>query len=157
VSGMLTEVRRLVHGLRPPALDEVGLVGAVRRQVAAAAPELEVTVDTTGELTGLPAAVEVAAYRIVGEALTNVSRHARAGHARVRLVRDDRELVVEVADDGTGIAEGTPAGVGLVSLRERAEELGGRCEVVDAAPGTLVRARLPLTASHPTRTAEVAR
>ena len=157
VSGMLTEVRRLVHGLRPPALDEVGLVGAVRRQVAAAAPGLEVTVDTTGELTGLPAAVEVAAYRIVGEALTNVSRHARAGHARVRLVRDDRELVVEVADDGTGIAEGTPAGVGLVSLRERAEELGGRCEVVDAAPGTLVRARLPLTASHPTRTAEVAR
>ena len=150
VSGMLTEVRRLVHGLRPPALDEVGLVGAVRRQVSAVAPGLQVAVETSGELTGLPAAVEVAAYRIVGEALTNVSRHARAAHARVRLARDDQALVVEVADDGTGIPEGTPAGVGLVSLRERAGELGGRCEVLDAAPGTLVRARLPLTASRPT-------
>ena len=157
VTGMLAEVRRLVHGLRPPALDEVGLVGAVRRQAAAVGAGLEVSVDATGELTGLPAAVEVAAYRIVGEALTNVSRHAAARHARVRLLPGDDALLVEVADDGTGIPAGTPAGVGLVSLRERAEELGGQCEVLDARPGTLVRARLPLTASRPRETAQVAR
>ena len=157
VTGMLTEVRRLVHGLRPPALDEVGLVGAVRRQAAAVGPGLEVSVDATGELTGLPAAVEVAAYRIVGEALTNVSRHAAARHAWVRLLADDDALVVEVVDDGTGIPEGTPAGVGLVSLRERAEELGGDCEVVDAHPGTCVRARLPLRASRPREAAGVTR
>lgn len=145
VSGMLTEVRRLVHGLRPPALDEVGLAGAVRRQAAAVAPHLGVELEATGDLSGLPAAVEVAAYRIVGEALTNVARHARASRARVALSVTDAALEVEVADDGTGIPRGTPAGVGLVSLRERAEELGGRCEVLDTAPGTLVRAVLPLS------------
>ena len=142
---MLTEVRRLVHGLRPPALDEVGLAGAVRRQAAAVAPDLGVELEATGDLSGLPAAVEVAAYRIVGEALTNVARHARASRARVALSVTDAALEVEVADDGTGIPRGTPAGVGLVSLRERAEELGGRCEVLDTAPGTLVRAVLPLS------------
>jgi signal transduction histidine kinase len=149
VTGMLAEVRRLVHGLRPPALDEVGLVGAVRQQASAVGPGLEVDVEATGDLTALPAAVEVAAYRIVAEALTNVERHAGARHAHVRLHRDASEVVVEVTDDGTGIAAGTPAGVGLVSLRERAEELGGRCEVLDAHPGTRVRARLPLPASRP--------
>ena len=102
--------------------------------------------DASGDLDALPAAVEVAAYRIVGEALTNVSRHAAARHASVCLVRDDTAVVVEVRDDGCGIPSGTPAGVGLVSLRERAEELGGRCEVLGGDPGTLVRARLPLPA-----------
>ena len=165
VTGMLAEVRRLVHGLRPPALDEVGLVGAVRRQAATADPALEVSVDAVGDLVGLPAAVEVAAYRIVGEALTNVSRHAGATHARVHLQREANQLTVEVSDDGTGIPPGTPAGVGLLSLRERAEELGGRCEVLDVhpgpnpgtRPGTLVRACLPLTASTSILTTEVTR
>ncbi len=159
VSGMLTEVRRLVHGLRPPALDEVGLAGAVRRQAAAVVPGLGVAVEVTGDLTHLPAAVEVAAYRIVGEALTNVARHARADHARVELTATDGELVVEVADDGTGIRHDTAAGVGLVSMRERAEELGGRCEVLDAAPGTVVRAVLPLSSPAAARAlaAEAAR
>jgi signal transduction histidine kinase len=127
----------------------VGLVGAVRQQVSAIGPGLEVDVEASGDLTTLPAAVEVAAYRIVAEALTNVERHAGARHAHVRLHRGDAEVVVEVADDGSGIAPGTPAGVGLVSLRERAEELGGRCEVLDDHPGTRVRARLPLPASGP--------
>jgi signal transduction histidine kinase len=145
ISGMLTEVRRLVHGLRPPALDEVGLVGAVRRQAASVTAGLEISVEATGDLSTLPAAVEVAAYRIVAEALTNVARHSRARHARVRLSGDHDALEVEIADDGDGIPQGTPAGVGLVSLRERAEELGGRCEVLDGMPGTVVRAVLPLS------------
>ena len=101
---------------------------------------------TAEDLGTLPAAVEVAAYRIAGEALTNVTRHAHAGtRPCVRLQRDDRDLLVEVADDGTGIAPEAQAGVGLVSLRERAAELGGRSEVTcPATGGTVVRAWLPL-------------
>jgi signal transduction histidine kinase len=93
----------------------------------------------------LPAAVEVAAYRIASEALANVAKHASAATCRVELARDpDAALVVTVADDGRGIPPGAPAGVGLVSLRERAAELGGRC-TVECPPsgGTVVRATLP--------------
>ena len=91
--------------------------------------------------------MEVAAYRLVSEALTHVVRHARAAHCTVRIARDPARscLVVEVLDDGVGIAPGTSAGVGLVSLRERAAELGGRCEVTAGDPtGTKVHAELPL-------------
>lgn len=154
VTGMLAEVRRLVHGLRPPALDDVGLVGALRQQAAQlAGPGLTVEVDAPADLPVLPAAVEVAAYRIVSEALTNVMRHAHAGTCTVRLFVDPegtatRALRVEVVDDGTGIASDTPAGVGLVSLRERAAELGGTCSVTPApSGGTRVCARLPLDSS----------
>ncbi|HEX3004924.1 MAG TPA: histidine kinase [Angustibacter sp.] len=145
VAGVLDDVRRLVHDLRPPALDDVGLVGAVRQQADRLAPRgLVVRVDG-GELGALPAAVEVAAYRIASEALTNVVRHAGAEHCVVRLHRQDGELVVEVRDDGAGIAGGAPAGVGLVSLRERAAELGGWCVVTcPDEGGTTVRAGLPL-------------
>jgi signal transduction histidine kinase len=145
VSAALADVRRLVHDLRPPALDDLGLAGAVRQQAERLlAPRVAVTVDA-GELADLPAAVEVAAYRIASEALANVAKHAEATRVRVSLACDgDGALVVEVADDGLGIAPGAPAGVGLVSLRERAAELGGRCSVeCPAAGGTVVRAVLP--------------
>lgn len=146
VQDVVADVRRLVHDLRPPALDDRGLVGALTQQAeritGSGGPQ--VTVEAA-ELGALPAAVEVAAYRIAGEALTNVARHARARRATVRLQRDDRDLLVEVADDGTGIAAEAQAGVGLVSLRERAAELGGRSEVTcPATGGTVVRAWLPL-------------
>ncbi|HET6561315.1 MAG TPA: sensor histidine kinase [Marmoricola sp.] len=149
VSGMLAEVRRLVHGLRPPALDDVGLVRAVRQQAnQLSSPALVVEVEADGDLDGLPAAVEVACFRIVSEALTNVVRHADASRCSVRLSRAPEQVEVEVADDGTGIEGSTRAGVGLLSLRERAEELGGRCEVTGLEPhGTRVRAALPLPAS----------
>ncbi|WP_203778750.1 sensor histidine kinase [Paractinoplanes rishiriensis] len=146
VTAAVADVRRLVHDLRPPALDDVGLLGAVRQQAARLrAPGLTVTVDDAEGLDGLPAAVEVAAYRIASEALTNVARHARATSCRVRLVIEDGALVVEVTDDGVGIPAGTPSGVGLVSLRERAAELGGnfRIECPDGR-GTVVRAELPM-------------
>ena len=146
VASALADVRRLVHDLRPPALDDLGLAGAVRQQAERLlAPATAVTVEAGDGVDDLPAAVEVAAYRIASEALANVARHARATTCHVRLVRDrDRSLVVSVTDDGRGIPEDAPAGVGLVSLRERAAELGGRCTVeCPPAGGTVVRAVLP--------------
>jgi two-component system, NarL family, sensor kinase len=145
LQGAVGEIRRLVHALRPPALDELGLAGAVREQ----ARQLEshgvrVEVDAPATLTGLSAATEVAAYRIVQEALTNVVRHAEAGRCRVTLGLG-RELSITVVDDGRGVEPGARPGVGLASMRERAGELGGRVEVVPApGGGTRVEAVLPL-------------
>jgi signal transduction histidine kinase len=149
ITGMLAEVRRLVHGLRPPALDDVGLAGAIRQQVERLdAPAPRFVVESSPGLSRLPAAVEVAAYRIVSEAVTNVVRHAFATTCTVRLDVADGVLVVEVDDDGTGIPPAVEAGVGLVSLRERAAELGGRCWVTAAGGGTTVRAELPVPDDH---------
>lgn len=140
----VTEVRRLVHGLRPPALDDLGLRAALEQQLhTVRAAGLEVSLEA-GDLTRLPAGVEVAAYRIVAEALTNVVRHAGARTAWVRLADDEDALVVEVGDDGRGISSDRTAGVGLLSLRERAAELGGHAVVsCPEAGGTVVRAVLP--------------
>jgi signal transduction histidine kinase len=142
VQDIVADVRRLVHELRPPALDDRGLVGAVRQL----AEHQQVPVDVeAADLGTLPAAVEVAAYRIVAESLTNVVRHAGARSARVRFERTGTDLVVEVADDGVGIGEDVQAGVGLLSVRERAAELGGRTDVsCPPSGGTVVRAVLPL-------------
>jgi signal transduction histidine kinase len=106
-------------------------------------------VDVRSEaLPELPAAVEVAAYRIVSEALTNVTRHARARWCAVRVQRRDGDLVVEIADDGRGVDPDSPMGVGLLSMEERAGELGGSCRVLSRlGGGTLVRAVLPTRAA----------
>ncbi|SHN46926.1 sensor histidine kinase [Cryptosporangium aurantiacum] len=146
VTTAVADVRRLVHDLRPPALDDVGLLGAVRQQAERLrGPGLTIEVDAGSTLEGLPAAVEVAAYRVASEALTNVVRHAKASSCHVSLAVDADALVVEITDNGIGIPAATPTGVGLVSLRERAAELGGRCEILSpASGGTIVRARLPL-------------
>jgi signal transduction histidine kinase len=147
---IVADVRRLVHDLRPPALDDRGLVGALSQhaeRISAAGPATTVE---AADLGTLPAAVEVAAYRIVGEALTNVVRHADAERCTVRLRVTDDALVVEVRDDGRGITEHVEAGVGLLSLRERAAELGGQTEVsCPPEGGTLVRAVLPLAGADP--------
>jgi signal transduction histidine kinase len=142
----IADIRRLVHGLRPPALDELGLVGALQRLAeSVGADGLRIAVDVPSALPPLPAAVEVAAYRVVQEALTNVVRHARAGSACVRLAVHAETLTVEVTDDGTGMPADVVAGVGLSSMRERAAEMGGTCRV-EAVPGggTRVHAFLPL-------------
>lgn len=146
----VAEVRRLVHGLRPPALDDLGLLAAVEHQAdQLRASGLDVRVEAA-DLTGLPAAVEVAAYRIVAESLANVSRHARAGSAHVRLLREPGALVVRIADDGIGISSDRTAGVGLLSVRERAAELGGEATIgCPPEGGTTVRAVLPLTGGDP--------
>ncbi len=147
IAAALADVRRLVHDLRPPALDDLGLVGAVRQQAdRVLGPGTTATVAAGPGVDGLPAAVEVAAYRIASEALANVARHAAATTVSVELSRDpDGALVVTVTDDGTGIPSSAPAGVGLVSLRERAAELGGSSSVVCPPDGgTVVRAVLPV-------------
>ena len=160
----VSDVRRLVHGLRPPALDDLGLVSAIRQQASkhghltgdsaagtqGAGPMngLTFTVDVPIDLPSLPAAVEVACYRIAQEAITNVSRHARAHTCTIRISVDEirNELVLEVADDGVGMPERRRAGVGMSSMRERAEELGGTLTIESPGPegGTRVLARLPL-------------
>ncbi|MDD7965015.1 sensor histidine kinase [Actinomycetospora lemnae] len=144
VGALLTDVRRLVHDLRPPALDELGLAGALRAQARRLSDDgLEIVVD--GEPGELPAAVEVAAFRIASEAVTNVVRHAGASRAIVLLERRPGRLVVTVTDDGRGIGADVVAGVGTLSLRERAAELGGRTSV-SCPPdgGTVVAAEIPL-------------
>ncbi|TWG95084.1 histidine kinase/DNA gyrase B/HSP90-like ATPase [Nocardioides sp. J9] len=143
VQDVVADVRRLVHDLRPPALDDRGLVGALRQQAETLDLPLAIT---AADLAGrLPAAVEVAAYRIAGEALTNVARHAQASGVRLRLDVTGDDLLVEVADDGVGIAPDRTAGVGLSSLRERAAELGGSTTITSPPDGgTVVSARLPL-------------
>lgn len=142
------DVRRLVYDLRPPTLDELGLAEAIRERASRieATEGLHVTIEAPDEPPPLPTAVEVAAYRIVQEALTNVCRHARASKCAVRLTCPvGRALEIEVTDDGAGLPEKPEGGVGLRSMRERAAELGGMCEISAASPsGTRLFARLPL-------------
>ena len=149
VRGALADIRRLVDALRPPALDELGLVGALQTQAGHLGPDPSVDIAAVGSLPELPAAVEVAAYRIAVEAMTNAARHSGARTCRVRL-RDEgdaprRWLQVEVTDDGRGFPEHVRPGIGLDSMRERAAEVGGTCTVGPMAEGgTRVLARLPL-------------
>jgi signal transduction histidine kinase len=144
---IVSDVRHSVHALRPPALDELGLVGALREGAIHYDPGgLRVSVENPEELSHLPAAVEVACYRIAQEALANVVRHAGASNCSIRIRLDEEAgaLSVEVEDDGRGIRENDRAGVGMSSMRERTEELGGWCTVKPlAGGGTLVRALLP--------------
>ena len=137
----IAEVRRLVEGLRPAALDELGLVAALTQR-AESFGDIEVTgPDPAPEL---PAAVEAAAYRIAVEAMTNISRHAHARRATVR-ISVDGDLQLDITDDGKGLPGAFRAGVGISSMRERAAELGGHCTVEPASPcGTQVRASIPL-------------
>jgi two-component system, NarL family, sensor kinase len=140
----IAEVRRLVYNLRPPALDELGLVGALTEQARALGP---ITVLGPDLPTQLPAAVEVAAYRIALEAMTNTARHAAATEATVR-VSLDGALHLEISDNGTGLPVAYRAGVGIRSMRERAAELGGHVSIEPGTTaGTVVRATIPLESS----------
>jgi signal transduction histidine kinase len=140
----VADVRRIVRGLRPPALDDLGLVEALRAYADKLAP-LRVEFELDPDLAPLPAAVETALYRIACEALTNVVRHARAEWCRVSLHAHDGQLVLRVEDDGKGLPIPAEAGVGLRSMRERAVELGGRLIVEDSdSGGVLVEVILPV-------------
>ncbi|HWJ97960.1 MAG TPA: sensor histidine kinase [Acidimicrobiales bacterium] len=148
----IVEIRRVVHDLQPPVLGELGLIAALADQASsfsspAAGAGLEVELRAPSAVSDVPAAVELAVYRIVGEALTNVARHAGARRCSVTvdLVDAGRTLVVQIDDDGRGVADDAPAGMGTTSMVDRARELGGSCSV-ERSPcgGTRVRASLPL-------------
>ncbi len=151
----VADIRRIVDDLRPPALDELGLAEALRERAEALLPG-RVSVRSSLDGGSLPAAVEVAAYRIGTEALTNATRHSRAQRVTVSVCVEEvpPALVVQVEDDGVGLPRGLSGhGVGLGSMRDRAEELGGACEVEGVVTGgTRVRATLPLAV--PARTEE---
>jgi signal transduction histidine kinase len=153
IRSAVADIRRLVYALRPPTLDELGLIGAIRQYAAqydlpGTRSEsdgcLRVAVEAPEQLPALPAAVEVAAYRIVQEALTNVARHAHARACTICLTIAD-EFQMEISDDGVGFPAESCAGVGLLSMRERAAESGGSC-LVESAPGrgTRILVHLPL-------------
>lgn len=147
----VAEIRRLVYELRPPALDELGLLCALEAHVGQLASPQGVQIRVSARpdpLPRLPAAVEVAAYRIALEGLTNVMRHAEARQCQVLLTVMEAsrpQLSIEITDDGAGLPAEYHAGVGLSSMRERAEELGGSLVVQNLARGAQVTARLPLT------------
>lgn len=149
----MSDIRRLVAGLRPPAIDDVGLVPALREQAFGLATRsrqpdgtgLAIEVVAHPGVPPLGAAVEVAAYRIAIEAMTNVLRHAQATQCWVRLAVGDDSVQVTVEDDGLGIAPTSRTGIGLESMRNRAEELGGHLHIGDRpGGGTLLTAILPL-------------
>jgi signal transduction histidine kinase len=144
----IKEVRRLVDDLRPPAIDEVGLIDAIRHRAAALSTDA-LRYDVTGPetLPSLPAAVEVAAFRIASEAMTNTAKHSGASRCTVEIELDGT-LSVTVADNGRGSARATGTGLGWTSMTERAAELGGSCTISSrAGSGFVVRAVLPLAAT----------
>jgi signal transduction histidine kinase len=147
----VNRVRELVEGLRPAQLDELGLDAAIKEQaerlVAAGSP-MELRVYGHAE-PGLPAAVELAAYRIAQEALTNAVRHSGGSHVDVELAVEEleRRLTVRVADDGIGLSDTEPPGFGIQSMRQRARDVGGECAVRQGSSGgVVVTAMLPLPA-----------
>jgi two-component system, NarL family, sensor kinase len=173
----IADIRRLVYNLRPPALDDLGLVAAVREQSGRLAQRADggvaaVSVTAPADLPPLPAAVEVAAYRIITEALTNAARHSAASRVDVALTLDGPDLLIEISDDGaadgavpTSVgagggdggggddagaeadaarAAGWTPGVGLISMRDRAAELGGWCQAGPGPAGGRVTASLPV-------------
>jgi signal transduction histidine kinase len=154
----LGQVRQLVYNLRPPALDQLGLAGAIQEYADQinrgngtqagdeGQPGLVIHVSTRVPASALPAAVEVAAYRIVQEGLANVARHSGARECQVELTCDD-SVRLSIRDDGSGLPDGYRAGVGLSSMQERAAELGGYCKVKSRpGGGTQVLAIIPIQA-----------
>ena len=139
------EIRELAYGLRPPALDELGLLGAIKVRTDAL-HGLPIHIEASA-LPALPVAVEVAAYRIVMEALTNAARHSGATRADVSLRVGDDCLTIRISDDGNAGGEWVP-GIGLTSMRERAGELGGTVTYSGTPTGSTVTAVLPLGTSR---------
>lgn len=154
------EIRTLSYLLHPPLLDEMGLGSAVRWFLDGFSQRsgVYVQLDVSPELTRLPQEVETALFRVIQESLTNIHRHSGSSTARVRLVQKDAELTLEISDEGQGILLGAlPAltgkiaglGVGIMGMRERMAQLGGRLEIHSTPQGTTVRAVLRVARREP--------
>ena len=142
----LNEIRRLVYALRPPALDQLGLIGATKDFTRKYDGQLAVTFEHPASIEPLSAAAEVAAFRIIQAALDNVAQHAQATNCTIRLATAAQQLQLDIRDNGVGIGQAYRAGVGLTAMRERAEELGGTFAVSTIVPsGTQLLATLPIT------------
>jgi signal transduction histidine kinase len=151
IQEMIAEIRRVVDDLRPRVLGQLGLRSAVEERAQAFnlghGDGLRVTVDSAGRLDDLPAAAEVAAYRIATEALANAARHSRASRCHITLTGQPETLTVSVRDNGIGMTGAEQPGVGLWSMQERAQELGGSLRVETTRDGgTHILAILPLSA-----------
>lgn len=145
ISSAVEDVRRLIDNLRPSALEGPGLQHALAAVVKDLGGLLRIDLDVAADMPVLDQSTEVAAYRICVEALRNVTRHAGATRASVRVASQGGGLEIEVADDGRGIGAAC-AGVGIRSMRERAENLGGSFAITDGAEGgTRVTALVPMT------------
>lgn len=142
----IANIRHLVYNLRPPTLDELGLLSALREHAVHYQQQgLEVAFEAPPSLPPLSAAVEVAAYRIAQEVLMDITRHAQAQHCVLRFSTNAEAFQLEVSDDGKGIAVGHRVGVGLHAMYERLSELGGSCTITqNVSAGTTLRVRLPL-------------
>jgi signal transduction histidine kinase len=139
----IEDIRRLVYNLRPPALDELGLIAALREQIGEYEPTgIEFQFTAPDSLPQLPAAVEVAVYRITLEAVNNVVQHAKAKQCSISLALAET-LDLNIWDDGSGVPVRHHAGVGLQSMRERAAELGGICMIESGDHGTSIQIKLP--------------
>ena len=144
------ELATLAYQLHPPALDELGLTGAVEEYAAGFTQRsgIKVTLDASPSLGRLPAETERALFRVVQESLGNVHRHSGSLTATIRIARENGDVVLEVTDQGCGLrvrGDGTvaKAGVGLAGMRERVRQLGGRFEIESNGRGTTVRAIAP--------------
>ncbi|MBE3014120.1 GAF domain-containing sensor histidine kinase [Microbispora sp. NEAU-D428] len=147
IRGTVENVRAIVNDLRPPPLDALGLTGALAELGRGFAGDLAVEVEAPPDLPALPPPVELAAYRIAAEAMTNAVRHAMASRCTVSLRAGDAPGVLELRVDDDGVGVGSPArrGFGLASMRRRSEELNGTFELLDqAGAGTHLVVRLPL-------------
>jgi signal transduction histidine kinase len=145
IDDALRTLRRVVHGLRPPELDALGLSGALRElAMFLSGPSLKVETTLPPEIAPLSKQVEVAAYRIVAEALTNVVRHAQATRAEITVTLAENRLAVEVADDGVGVPpDAGRNGMGMRFMAQRAREIEGEFSYESTDDGTVVRASLP--------------
>ncbi|MEK6221837.1 MAG: GAF domain-containing sensor histidine kinase, partial [Chloroflexota bacterium] len=140
----IQDVRTLVYDLRPPALDDLGLVGAIQNHIEInASSQPQINLDVPQVLPVLPAAVEVAIYRITLEAITNVIRHAEAQTAIVRISFINNVINLEIIDYGKGLTENISYGVGLHSMQERSDELGGSFDILPTKKGVHIHVRLP--------------
>ena len=154
----ISEVRTISHLLHPPLLDELGFESAARWYVEGFAKRsgIHVVIDIAEIVERLPKEIELALFRVLQEALTNVHRHARAKNVIVDLKCSDREVNLMIQDDGCGVPaetlrafnDGLAGGIGLAGMRERLAELSGTLDVHSEKSGTMVRATLPTVLSH---------